>query len=142
MVPKTVNGSQAIDDQRRSNRNCGTWVKAEWPGILAWAIQGCLNWRRIGLAPPSVIRVATEAYLAGEDSLTQWLDECCAQDRIYTERVTRLFASWKSWAEAAREPPGSQKRFSQALASRGFERGRSSENLAVFLGLALKPGLV
>ena len=29
MVPKTVNGSQAIDDQRRSNRNCGTWAKVE-----------------------------------------------------------------------------------------------------------------
>jgi transposase len=28
VVPKTVNGSQAIDDQSRSNRNCGTWVKA------------------------------------------------------------------------------------------------------------------
>jgi hypothetical protein len=26
VVPKTVNGSQAIDDQSRSNRNCGTWV--------------------------------------------------------------------------------------------------------------------
>ena len=26
MVPKTVNGSQAIDDKSRSNRNCGTWA--------------------------------------------------------------------------------------------------------------------
>jgi hypothetical protein len=27
VVPKTRNGSQVIDDQDRSNRNCGTWVK-------------------------------------------------------------------------------------------------------------------
>jgi hypothetical protein len=31
-VPKTVNGSQAIDDQSRSNRNCGTWVKRSRKG--------------------------------------------------------------------------------------------------------------
>jgi putative DNA primase/helicase len=25
---------------------------AEWPGILAWSIEGCLEWQRIGLCPP------------------------------------------------------------------------------------------
>jgi putative DNA primase/helicase len=27
-------------------------LRAEWPAILAWAIEGCLEWQRIGLALP------------------------------------------------------------------------------------------
>jgi uncharacterized protein GlcG (DUF336 family) len=34
VVPKTVNGSQAIDDQSRSNRNCGTWVSVASGGKI------------------------------------------------------------------------------------------------------------
>jgi putative DNA primase/helicase len=33
-------------------------LKAEWPGILAWAIQGCLEWQRIGLSPPKAVQSA------------------------------------------------------------------------------------
>jgi putative DNA primase/helicase len=28
-------------------------LKPEWPGILQWMIDGCLEWQRIGLAPMS-----------------------------------------------------------------------------------------
>ena len=28
-------------------------LKAEWPGILSWMIQGCRDWRSIGLQPPA-----------------------------------------------------------------------------------------
>ena len=31
-------------------------LKAEWPAILRWCIEGCLEWQRIGLAPPGVVR--------------------------------------------------------------------------------------
>jgi putative DNA primase/helicase len=53
---------------------------AEWGGILAWAIAGCLDWQRIGLSPPEVVRTATARYLEEEDSFGSWLDECCIQD--------------------------------------------------------------
>jgi hypothetical protein len=33
VVPKTKNGLQAIDDQHRSNRNCGSWV---WVKAQMW----------------------------------------------------------------------------------------------------------
>ncbi|MGH7053815.1 MAG: phage/plasmid primase, P4 family [Stellaceae bacterium] len=114
-------------------------LKAEWPGILAWAIAGCLEWQRIGLAPPAAVRNATDAYLASEDALAQWLDECCARDPQYAERSSALFANWKRWAETAGEFAGSQKRFSQMLEDRGFERGLNGAGQAIFRGLALKP---
>jgi putative DNA primase/helicase len=113
-------------------------LRAEWPGILRWAIDGCLEWQRIGLAPPEIVRNATSSYLAQEDVIEQWLGERCARDAMYQERSVILFADWKAWAESAGEYVGSQKRFTQALEDRGFTREHNSENQAIFLGLALR----
>ena len=34
-------------------------LRMEWPGILKWAIAGCLEWQRIGLSPPAAVTEAT-----------------------------------------------------------------------------------
>src|SRR5207249_4861041 len=44
-----------------------TKLRAEWPGILAWAIRGCLDWQREGLGEPDEVRAATAAYRAQQD---------------------------------------------------------------------------
>ena len=33
-------------------------LQAEWPAILRWAVDGCLEWRQTGLAPPQIVRDA------------------------------------------------------------------------------------
>jgi putative DNA primase/helicase len=38
-------------------------LKAEWPGILRWLVDGCLAWQREGLSAPAAVRNATSAYL-------------------------------------------------------------------------------
>jgi putative DNA primase/helicase len=45
-------------------------VKAEWPAILRWAIDGCLKWQRIGLAPPKIVTEATDEYTSSNGSKT------------------------------------------------------------------------
>jgi len=82
LVPFTV----TIPPEQR-DKNLFEKLKPEWGGILQWAIGGCLEWQATGLNPPAVVREATEAYLAGEDAQTQWLDECCVRDAAYLERV-------------------------------------------------------
>jgi putative DNA primase/helicase len=115
-------------------------LKAEWPGILEWAIEGCLEWQCVGLAPPAAARQATAAYLAAEDAIAQWLGECCCLDKRYSARHADLFASWKRWAEASGEIAGSGKRFTQALQDRGFTSGKEAgTNKAILRGLALHP---
>src|SRR5215472_622486 len=44
-------------------------LKAEGPGILNWAIQGCLKWQQEGLEAPQAVAEATEAYAVESDSL-------------------------------------------------------------------------
>src|SRR5262249_52017859 len=89
-------------------------LKAEWPGILKWMIIGCLEWQRIGLAAPEVVRAATDEYLNAEDTVTQWIAECCDTWPDAFCSTKTLFMSWKAWAELAGEQPRSQKEFEQA----------------------------
>lgn len=115
-------------------------LKPEWPGIMAWAAKGCAEWHKQGLNPPEAVRAATDEYLSAEDAIGTWMDECCGVDKIYTERKSDLYASWKTWAEVAGEFAGSQKAFSTELENRGFEQAREpGTGQRTFRGIALKP---
>jgi putative DNA primase/helicase len=112
-------------------------LRQEWGGILQWAIDGCLAWQREGLHPPDIVRDATADYLAAEDALGRWLEECCASGGQYFATAAVLFGSWCEWCERNGERGGSQKRFSQNLEARGFARERSA-GFRGFGGLAVK----
>ena len=114
-------------------------LKAEWPGILKWAIEGCLEWQQIGLAAPAAVIEATEEYLNAEDATAGWLEECCIKHGTLHTGSSVLFASWKAWAEAAGEHVGAQKGFSQKLVAAGFEAKRLPNDRSGLLGLGLKP---
>ena len=102
-------------------------LEAEWPGILQWAVEGCLEWRRVGLAPPDAVRAATDDYISGEDGFGLWLDECTevASDWAF-ERTADLFANWKSWADRTGEFAGTMRRFAQNMQARGFSPKRQA----------------
>ncbi|MFO1037304.1 MAG: phage/plasmid primase, P4 family [Geminicoccaceae bacterium] len=96
-------------------------LRAEWPAILRWAIEGCLEYQRIGLQPPAGVRVATDNYLNAEDDLGQWLDDCCiVSARIDWTSLGSLYASYTVWAEARGQHPGTLKGLSKNLDERGF----------------------
>ena len=118
------------------DKDLATRLRAEHPGILAWAIEGCLAWQRVGLSPPPIVANATAKYLEEEDSLAAWMDDCCTTRTTWTAGNT-LFANWVQWCEQGDEYPGSRKRFSQSLEARGFA---PQKNMGVrgFLGIGLK----
>jgi len=114
-------------------------LKAEWPGILAWMIEGCLKWQSSGLNPPAAVVDATAKYLEAEDTINLWLEECCEKKNNEWERSSVLFASWTQYAERCWEHAGSQKRFVQMLEAKGFEPKRTNKGRGV-LGVRLREG--
>jgi P4 family phage/plasmid primase-like protien len=71
-VPFTVTIPEAERDKDLTEK-----LKAEWPGILQWMIEGCLLWQRDGLGQPQAVQAATANYLPDQDTLGQWIEECC-----------------------------------------------------------------
>lgn len=128
--------SAYIEPDQRDHR-LSEKLKAESPGILAWMIEGCLEWQQIGLAPPACVTGATAEYFETEDSLARWLADCCETGPQCRAEAGELFANWKAWADAAGEWAGSQKMFGQKIQDRGFtqHRGRAGRG---YIGLALK----
>lgn len=131
LVPFTVTIPPEKRDPDLSDK-----LRAEWPGILAWAIEGCLAWQRTGLAPPESVLAATAHYLEGQDAIAAWLDEVCELDPGSWTLRSELFASWKVWAERTGEFILPRVRFLDALETRGFVPQRRNTGWG-FYGLRL-----
>jgi putative DNA primase/helicase len=136
LVPFTVTIPEAERDEKLLEK-----LKAEWPGILQWMLDGCAMWQGEGLAQPEAVRKATDDYLADEDAMAQWMAERCILKSTRYSLLKDLFADWTKWADAAGEEPGSQKQFSRTLQSRDDlqKRLEPGTKRAGFDGIGLQP---
>jgi phage/plasmid-associated DNA primase len=98
-------------------------LEPEWPAILRWMIDGCLEWRRSGLMVPPIVRDATDS-LSNEDHMGQWLAECTEPIARAWTRTADLFRSWREWCEKRNSKPRSEKAFSETLAEKGYLKKR------------------
>ncbi|WP_454258588.1 phage/plasmid primase, P4 family [Pseudoxanthomonas mexicana] len=134
LIPFTI----TVPPERR-DKNLQQKLLAERDGILAWAVQGCLDWQRLGrLDPPQPVKDATDEYFEAEDALGRWLDERCLRAGNAKSLTAELFNDWKQWADSAGEFIGSQKRFADLLLTRGVEKWRNGMGLRGFQGIGLK----
>jgi hypothetical protein len=81
---------------------------------------------------------ATGEYLASEDSLAKWIEECCIRDHSLQASSSSLFASWSAWCEAQNERRGSQRQWHARVVAAGFRAGHGRGGTA-FAGIGLKP---
>jgi putative DNA primase/helicase len=114
-------------------------LEAEWPAILRWAIDGCLAWQRIGLAPPDSVRAATDAYFEEQDTIGEWLEDCTDDAGVFAfTKISDLFSSWNAFCEGRNLKPGSSMALSEALVDRGYIKKRDGTGQRGFAGLSLK----
>lgn len=134
LVPFTVTIPPGERDPGLSEK---LWEEA--PGILAWAIEGCLDWQAVRLRPPGAVSVATEEYFDSEDAIMIWRRECCvmAPQQPDAEALSSwLYSSWSGWAVRQGERPGSHKAFSRKLDGLGYKKERRESGVYV---IGIKP---
>jgi putative DNA primase/helicase len=116
-------------------------LELELPAILRWALDGCMQWQAMGLAPPASVLAATDDYFSEQDVVGQWLEDCTHADPRAFTRASALFASWRAWCEERNLPARSTVRMMTALVERGFERAREPHTGQKGLaGIAIKSG--
>lgn len=114
-------------------------LRAELPGILAWAVRGCLDWQRLGLGLPEAVRDATAAYRAEMDVLTTFLRDVCWVDPQAQATAKALYGAYKNWCEETGEHAMSQRAFGSHLGERGFQNRRAGANGSyVWFGIGLR----
>jgi len=109
----------------------------ELPGILAWAVRGCLEWQRGGLGEPEEVTQATESYRAEQDVLAAFIEECCVVEAGAWCKFKNLYEAYQAWGAESGEPTETKRRFGNRLTERGFEKGNGTDNVAIRRGLAL-----
>ena len=95
-------------------------MKDEGQEILQFLIEGCLEYQRIGLAPPKSVVDATDEYFKNEDSIANWIDERCEVGKELNDPSSKLFASWKDFAEKAGLFVGNNKWFKGEMNRLGY----------------------
>jgi putative DNA primase/helicase len=95
-------------------------LRDELPGILAWAVRGCLAWQREGLAPPAAVREATESYRAVSLPLVQFVADCCKVLPTAWCPTSKLREVYVRWCRDNREHELGANAFVQALRQHGF----------------------
>jgi putative DNA primase/helicase len=119
-------------------------LRAEWPGILRWMLEGCLDWQANGLVRPASVVEATAAYFGEQDLIGQWLEEKAIVEPgnlSRWENTSDLFASWTDYAKAAGENVGTSKGLAGKLIRHGLvpdSKRIAGKTYRVYLGVNLK----
>ncbi|MFT8390742.1 MAG: phage/plasmid primase, P4 family [Sporolactobacillus sp.] len=109
----------------------------ELPGILNWAVAGCLKWQREGLEAPPEVRQATADYKEEMDLLHGFIADCCIENPDARVLASALHKVYLRWATENGEFLLKQRAFNTKMEMRGFTKKRSTGNQIYFYGIGL-----
>lgn len=123
------------------DRDLAEKLRLELPGILVWAVGGCVSWREHKLGDAPAIEKATQAYREEEDVLGEFLAERCVLGVDRWVPVQDLFQAYRDWTEASGGPGFSKTKLGRILSERpeGLQSGKQGGR-RVWFGIALRSG--
>ena len=108
--------------------------------VLAWAVQGAVEYLAYGLEEPEGVKAATAAYAENTDTIGKFLeDECIMNPSMHTP-VSQLRSAYESWCKDNGERPIAGRRFTAQLQRHGVRAGREAPRaggIRMYGGVAL-----
>jgi putative DNA primase/helicase len=108
------------------------------PAIMAWLVQGCLEWQRRGLDVPAAITQATRAYREDMDPLKPFIESTCTLNPTAWVTTEKLRTAYEAWCRENGERPLAGRTWGQRLRDRGCHPEKHS--VRGWVGIALKDG--
>ncbi|MFP7447172.1 phage/plasmid primase, P4 family, partial [Bacillus infantis] len=112
-------------------------LSLEMPGILNWAIEGCLKWQKSGLNDPAIVMKATGDYKEEMDILGPFIYECCFKQTNAQIEAKELYEVYANWCFKNGEHQLKNRAFYRILESQGFKRERGNRNKYFIHGVTL-----
>jgi putative DNA primase/helicase len=119
--------TQRFEDGKGADPKLPAKLREELPGVLAWAVRGCVDWGGGGLGTSASVERATSAYRSQTDVIERFFEDVCVFGP--EERVTRkeLFEAYEEWCVENGESAMAQRSFTSTMHERGvvknFEEG-------------------
>lgn len=108
----------------------------ELPGIMNWAVEGCLAWQREGLNPPADIQKATMEYRQEMDVIGSFIEQCCETGPGYSIGATELFKAYDKWAKDMNEHGFTQTQFGKKVSDK-YEKKKTKSGM-IYKGITIK----
>jgi putative DNA primase/helicase len=97
---KVVPFNLTVPEEKRIPELADRLLEEEGPGILRLAVLGCKAWLMNRLDEPEAVKSAVNTYRTDEDTLQNFLDECCVREVSAQVRRKALFAAYTQWSKA------------------------------------------
>ena len=130
LIPFSVVVDAFVEDKAMPEK-----LRAEFPGILAWCVRGCLEWQKTGLQEPESVTQATKNYRSEQDVLGAFLGEHTVELEGTRVRCGKLYERYRKWAESGNEDCLTMTAFGLAMQERGVQTITS--NGKSYLGIGL-----
>jgi len=114
------------------------YLEREWPGILAWAVRGCLEWQKNGLQEPLAVTGATAIYRKDSDILAEFLEDCCVIEDRASITKTDLRKAYEDWAEENHYDKITQRTFKARLIEKGITDYKGTAGKRFWSGIRLE----
>ena len=101
-------------------------LRQELPGILNWAVEGCLLWQAEGLNAPASVAASITAYRSEMDTVAGFIEDECHQDPSQKSSVASLYGQYESYCRTQNKHPRTKVQFGNALKSQGYAQVRDS----------------
>jgi hypothetical protein len=118
-------------------------LRDELPGILVWALNGCIAWQDDPLVLEkgcAAIAAATAEYREEMDVLAPFIDECCTVSPSAKVPSAELYQAYLAWTQRQGTRPVSDKAFAELLRGKDFVATRvrvNTKSTRIWQGLAL-----
>ncbi|MDO8159156.1 DNA primase [Bacillus toyonensis] len=136
LIPFNLNLPSHKRDKRLPEK-----LSLEMPGILNWAIEGCMKWQQDGLKEPKVVAEATGKYKDDMDILAPFLDEVCYVDERENESIMieakELYNVYERWCFNSGERSLGNRSFYRMLETKGFGKTKGTGNKTFLTGITL-----
>jgi putative DNA primase/helicase len=100
---------------------------AEAPAILAWIVQGAVDYLRVGLGTCDAVAEASAAYRTDCDILGRFIEDCCVIGSSNRVNQADFRIAWEDWHAAHGSKPWTLRILKEALMERGVLARRGGE---------------
>jgi len=113
-------------------------LRQEFPGVLRWAVDGCLLWQNEGLGASETVSTATLSYQDAMGKLGGFIADRCVTSPDLKVTAKTLYAAYKSWCEENGEKAESQRTVGMRLGERAiYHQKRGGQGRWYWHGLGL-----
>lgn len=123
--------------ENRRDAHLNEKLRQELPGILNWALAGCLAWQQEGLNPPEIVLAAVEQFREEMDSVGTFIRDTCVEGGKMRTTNGVLWDAFESYCDETGYTLVTKAKFLSELKVRGYKPYRTA-NTRGFAGISVR----